>query len=145
MRSDFVVLILVIVFCLVIFYITSDTDSSGDTTLTVEHPMLDQVRANFAKIHPQYGHIPLKEGSSAFTENKRIITLCLVDPESKVHYDINTIMYVALHELAHVISKKHGHGEEFKRNFNLLLKRAAQLGIYDPRKPIPTSYCGIKN
>lgn len=148
MRTDLLVLLLVVLFALITWYITSQGGisygSSSDSSLSA-HPMLDQVRMNFAKIDPKFGNIPLREGKSAYTENKRIITLCLVDPDSKVHYDVNTIMYVALHELAHVISKKHGHGDEFKRNFNMLLRKGAQLGIYDPRKPIPTSYCGVKN
>lgn len=109
-----------------------------------KHPLLDEVRANFAKIDPKYASIPLRDGDSAFTENKEVITLCLVDPETKLNYDINTIMYVALHELAHVISTSQGHGEEFKKNFASLLKKGAELGIYDPRKPIPASYCSIR-
>lgn len=108
-----------------------------------KHPLLDQVRANFAKIDPKHASIPLRDGDSAFTENKEVITLCLVDPETGLNYDINTIMYVALHELAHVVSTSQGHGDEFKKNFADLLKKGAALGIYDPRKPIPASYCKV--
>jgi predicted metal-dependent hydrolase len=52
-------------------------------------------------------------------------------------------MYVALHELAHVISKSHGHNNEFKKNFAILLRDASRKKIYDPRKNIPTTYCGV--
>lgn len=109
-----------------------------------KHPLLDQVRMNFTKINPKYGEIPLRTGDSAYTENKEVITLCLVDPETKKEYDINTITYVALHELAHVISTSVGHGDEFKKNFAALLKKGTELGIYDPRKPIPGSYCNTR-
>ena len=107
------------------------------------HPKLEMVRSNFAKLNPEYAKIPLQEGDSAYTENKAMITLCLVDPDTKTYYDMNTIMYVALHELAHMISKGHGHGDEFKTNFASLLRKAAEVGIYDPRIPIPSSYCKV--
>jgi hypothetical protein len=106
------------------------------------NPILSEVRANFSKLDPEYSKIPLREGDSAYTENKEVITLCLADPESKKQYDLNTIMYVAIHELAHVVSKNTGHGPEFKKNFSMLLKLAAKKGVYDPRKSIPASYCG---
>lgn len=108
-----------------------------------DHPILNQVRDNFAKLNPEYSKIPLREGDSAYTENKAVITLCLKNPETGGYYDMNTIMYVALHELGHVVSKTHGHNDEFKKNFATLLRQAARKGIYDPRKPIPTTYCGV--
>lgn len=108
-----------------------------------KHPILDQVRSNFAILDPNYAKIPLRQGNSAFTENKQVITLCLVNPDTGNYYDMNTIMYVSLHELAHVVSKNHGHGDEFKTNFARLLREAAKRGIYDPSKPIPMTYCGV--
>ena len=108
-----------------------------------DHPLLNQVRANFAKLNPEYEKIPLREGDSAYTENKSVVTLCLKNSESGGYYDMNTIMYVAIHELAHIVSKTHGHNTEFKDNFAKLLRQAARLEIYDPRKPIPTTYCGV--
>ena len=108
-----------------------------------DHPILNHIRDNFTQLDPEYAKIPLREGNSAYTENKTVITLCIKNPETGRYYDINTIMYVALHELAHIVSKTHGHNDEFKRNFSTLLRQAARKGIYDPRKPIPTTYCGI--
>jgi len=107
------------------------------------HPILNQVRANFAKLNPDYSKIPLREGNSAYTENKSVITLCLRDPETKKYYDINTIMYVALHELGHMVSRTQGHNDEFRGNFSTLLRKAAEIGIYNPSLPIPETYCGI--
>lgn len=109
-----------------------------------DHPILNKVRENFSKIDPKFSQIPLREGDSAYTENKEVITLCLKDPENKgTYYDMNTIMYVAIHELAHVCCESSGHGEEFKKKFSALLRHAANIGIYDPRKGIPSSYCGL--
>lgn len=108
-----------------------------------DHPILNQVRSNFSKINPEYANIPLRKGNSAYTENKAVITICLKNPETDEYYDMNTIMYVALHELAHIVSKSHGHTDEFKNNFTDLLRKGAKLGIYNPRKAIPETYCGI--
>lgn len=107
--------------------------------------MLSEVRANFAKLNPRYAEIPLRTGDSAYTENKEVITLCLVNPDNGHYYDINTIMYVALHELSHTITPEgqEEHGDVFKKNFADLLRQAAILGIYNPRKPIPATYCKI--
>ena len=107
------VLILAVVF-VICYVVNNHTD---DFMYGDGHPVLNRVRENFGKIHPNYSKIPLYKGDSAYTENKARITLCIVNPKTGKYYDMNTIMYVSLHELAHVISKTHGHNTEFKTNF----------------------------
>uniref|UniRef100_A0A6C0EI97 WLM domain-containing protein n=1 Tax=viral metagenome TaxID=1070528 RepID=A0A6C0EI97_9ZZZZ len=56
----------------------------------------------------------------------------------------NTIMFVAIHELAHVMTLSIGHTDEFWDNMKYLLKHAIKHGIYkkqDFRKK-PEKYCG---
>ena len=111
-----------------------------------QHPILNQIRENFAKLNPKYAQIPMKVGKSSYTEDKKSITMCIQDPETKRIYDMNTLMYVALHELAHMISKtvsEEEHNEEFRQNFAKLLNQASEIGIYNPNIPIPPTYCGI--
>lgn len=110
-----------------------------------QYPQLQQISDNYAKIDPAYGKIPLREGTSAYTENKSVITICLKDPESGHVYDMNTLMYVALHELAHATTSEEGHGEKFKARFQELLKKGYQLGFYNPNIPMPPAYCGVKS
>lgn len=141
MRGKQRTIIVLLVVCLVVlgaYALSTTSDYSSH-----DHPILDNVRSNFSILNPDYAKIPLRYGDSAYTENKKVITLCLQDPDSGVYYDMNTIMYVALHELAHVISKSHGHNDEFKMNFAKLLKQGTEAGIYDPSRPIPRSYCGV--
>ena len=59
--------------------------------------------------------------------------------------DINTLTFVALHELAHIASTSVGHNDEFWNNFKFLLERAEIIGIYQPvdYKKKPKKYCGI--
>jgi len=57
---------------------------------------------------------------------------------------INTMMFVAIHELAHIMTVSIGHTEEFWNNMRFLLKIAIKHNIYKKqdfkKKPIP--YCG---
>ena len=108
------------------------------------NPTLIEIRRRLEIINPNYARIPLREGSSAYTEDKHTIYLCLRDPATAKAYDLSVLMYVCLHEIAHVISKNIGHGPEFKNNFSGLLARAAEVGVYDPRFPLPEKYCGVK-
>lgn len=125
--------------------VTAAVTFSSKSYYNSNDPMLAQVRANFAKLNPRYAEIPLRTGDSAYTENKEVITLCLVNPDTGKYYDLNTIMYVSLHELAHVITREgeEEHGEVFKKNFADLLRKGADIGIYNPRKPIPATYCKV--
>lgn len=87
---------------------------------------------------------------TTYTVNKgQEITFCLAprdnNPGNDEIYPINLLMYVAIHELAHVVSISTGHNEEFKKNFNSLLGHAVNAQVYkriDFNKT-PAEYCGI--
>lgn len=59
--------------------------------------------------------------------------------------DENVMVFVALHELAHVCTESIGHGPDFWNNFGWLLKEAEAKGIYryTDFKAQPVSYCGM--
>ena len=59
---------------------------------------------------------------------------------------MNTILFVAIHELAHIMSESKGHTTEFWNNMNYLLKAAINLGIYQEvdYKQNPINYCGME-
>lgn len=84
---------------------------------------------------------------AAFTLNKgEQISFCLrtVDNQGRV-YDINTLMYVAIHELAHIGCKSTGHTPEFIEYFRYLIKEGMNKGVYryiDYSKN-PVNYCGV--
>jgi len=84
---------------------------------------------------------------TAFSENKgEKIAFCLNKKKngSKL-IDINTLTFVALHELSHVATKSIGHGQEFWQNFKWVLQNAKEAGIYSPidYKQNPEEYCGM--
>jgi hypothetical protein len=59
--------------------------------------------------------------------------------------DLNTLTFVALHELTHLMTSSIGHKKEFWDNFKFMLVQADKIGIYKPinysRKP--SEYCGM--
>ena len=63
--------------------------------------------------------------------------------ENLVNSDI--MMFVALHEMSHMITKTIGHDSEFWNNFGWLIKEAEQRGLYKPVdfKNHPVAYCGV--
>lgn len=60
--------------------------------------------------------------------------------------NLNLLMFVALHELGHVITVSIGHEEEFWDNFKWLLEQAIVVGIYKPHdfQKKPEEYCGTQ-
>lgn len=85
-----------------------------------------------------------KYTSYAVNKGEKIV-FCLRSRNSKEELvDENLLMFVALHELAHVMTKSIGHTDEFWNNFKFLLKHAIENNLYqkhDFRKK-PEKYCG---
>lgn len=91
-------------------------------------------------------------GDTSYSENKgEKIVLCLRDKTTPPDYplvDFNTVMFVTLHEMAHLMTPgldAHTHTREFWANFRRLLEDASKIGVYTPvnysRNPVP--YCGM--
>jgi hypothetical protein len=66
-------------------------------------------------------------------------------PEETLVED-NVIMFVALHELAHIMTVSVGHTDEFWENFRVLLRVAIKLKLYmnHDYASSPVDYCGTK-
>ena len=89
-----------------------------------------------------------KSKYTSYSVNKgEKIVFCIRSRDSNEKLiDNNTLMFVALHELAHIMTKSIGHTEEFWDNFRFLLKGAIAANIYqyqDFRKK-PVKYCGTE-
>ncbi len=60
--------------------------------------------------------------------------------------DINTMMYVSIHELTHIFQySEYGHEYSFFKLFKWMLNRAIECGVYVPENysKKPVSYCGM--
>jgi len=85
---------------------------------------------------------------TAYSENKgEKIAFCLNKDKQDVDnlIDINTLTFVALHELSHIFTVSIGHKQEFWENFKFILDNAKKAGIYQPidYKKSPKEYCGM--
>ena len=87
-----------------------------------------------------YNEFTMEEGRKSFTENKKRMVLCL-QHRNGTYYSDNSLVYVVLHELAHVINNELHHTKKFHLIFDTLLSRAAILNYYDYKIPFESNYC----
>ena len=86
---------------------------------------------------------------TAYSENKgEKLAFCLNEKKGELDnlIDKHTLMYVAIHELSHVMTKSIGHKTDFWENFSFLLENAKESGIHEPvnYKKKPREYCSMK-
>lgn len=82
----------------------------------------------------------------AYSVNKgEELSLCIRDKGSEKFIDDNTIIFVAIHELAHIMTPETGHTPLFWDNMKYLLESASSRGIYMPvdYRQSPVEYCGM--
>ena len=106
----------------------------------MDDPVLKDVRNTLLKLHPAVKDIKFMKGDKSYTINKKKIYLCLKDENGK-YYNKNMLMYVTIHELAHVLCDEVGHTEKFHKIFDGLLEKATQMGMYNPSIPLEENYC----
>jgi hypothetical protein len=116
-------------------HLDTQENKTVNTKLLVSRYNPDSLMENITQEHTTY------------TVNKgNEISVCLSTRDSNQHlYDINRLMFVIIHELAHIGSESYGHGKEFVLFFMYLLRKSVELKIYtyhDYSKS-PVEYCGI--
>lgn len=103
------------------------------------------VIANFQPDKISEGAENKKYTSYSVNKGEKIVFCIRSRDASKKLMDLNTMMFVALHELAHIASSEVGHTPQFWDNFRWILEEAIQIGVYREQdfksKPVP--YCGI--
>ena len=85
---------------------------------------------------------------TAYSENKgEKMAFCLnEDKQGTRLIDLSTLTFVAIHELAHLMTASIGHKDDFWDNFKFLLTSAKKSGIYEPvdYSKSPVQYCGTR-
>jgi hypothetical protein len=92
-------------------------------------------------------NIPKEGENTSYVLNKGdAIKLCLRDKKTDKFHDINTLTFVNLHELSHLLDKDYGHKKGFWKGFQTVLDEAVDIGIYKPvnYKKKPVDYCGMQ-
>lgn len=87
-----------------------------------------------------------KYTSYSVNKGEKIVFCLRSRDENKKLVDLNTMMFVALHEMAHIATPSIGHTPEFWDNFKWLLEESIDIGIYrdGDYKNKPVQYCGVK-
>lgn len=87
-----------------------------------------------------------KNDSTSYSINKgEQLVFCIRDKLNNSIHDINTLMFVAIHELAHIVTNELQHTEKFWNNMKKLLQRAEDIGLYHyvDYRTNPVEYCGM--
>lgn len=129
------VLILIIVVCFLFRRIQEQYQQKD--------PLLITIRNQLSLLSPRAGSLQYFEDDKSYTINKNKVYLCLRD-QNNAYYSINMLMYVSIHELAHVICDEIGHTPKFHKIFSELLEKAVMRGIYDPSEPLIQDYCDFE-
>lgn len=104
------------------------------------------------RLHTNYKRENISEGTessnyTSYSVNKgEKIVFCVRERDDSGDFvSENVLMYVATHELGHLMTKEIGHTDSFWKNFKRLLQEAIDISVYthvDFSKS-PTSYCGM--
>ena len=115
-----------------------------------KYPNDDAVKRLCTKFNPTTisETLPTSE-FTAYSENKgEKVAFCLNQKKEDNNnlIDEDTLLFVAIHELSHIMTKSIGHKSEFWANFKFLLDNAKEAGIHEPvdYKKKPQEYCGMK-
>ena len=118
------------------------------TYMKEKHPDDERVKRLTEGFNPKRINETLPTSElTAYSENKgEKLAFCLnTTKEGDKLIDLNTLTFVALHELSHIMTKTIGHKTEFWNNFKFLLENAKAADIYQPvdYKKAPKKYCGM--
>ena len=109
-----------------------------------DHPFVKRINSNI-NLDNINESVPDSEYTSySFNKGEKIV-FCIRNKKTHEFIDDNTVMFVAIHELAHVGTKSIGHTKEFWENMSILLCESKKIGIHtlnDFKNPEP--YCGTE-
>jgi len=142
MNQDFLILVILLsgMFIIISIYMSRYLKVYDD-------PLLQRIYLDLKKVYPYIDskNIKLYGANNTLTENKKKIFLWFKKKNGE-YYDYNTLLYLAIHELAHVINNEyhtgHNHGEKFNELNDTLLTRAYDKGLLDKNKEIEYDMCG---
>lgn len=107
---------------------------------------IDFLEVNFNQERTSiYENIPDTDLTSYSVNKGEELAFCLKSKKTGNFHNINLLMYVAVHEMAHMACPEIGHGELFKKVFRFLIIEAINFNLY---KKIdyqynPVEYCGM--
>lgn len=115
--------------------------------MMAKYPNSKDVQQLYSNFNPDsISEGSVDSGYTSYSVNKGEKIILCIRQKDKSFVDKNTIMYVAIHELGHLMTSEIGHTDAFWKNFKFLLDEAVIIKIYKPDNYNldPKDYCGIK-
>lgn len=109
-------------------------------------PFVKQLVQNFTCTSDQFSESTPEAVHTSYTVDKEKVFMCLRQRNAKEELvSENTLVFVALHEMAHMGTSTIGHTPDFWNNFAWLLTQAEALGVYTYTDfaAHPVEYCGV--
>jgi len=139
------IVMIIIIFCILLYLFFSFLAHYCKEKYQQTDPMIKQLKDTLSVIFPDIKDIKIYESEGkSYTINKEKVYLCIRD-ENNQYYNKNMLLYVLLHEYAHVLNTSIGHNEEFQEIFDNVLNKAIEAGIYNPSIPTVDDYCNHKS
>ena len=107
---------------------------------------IELLEKNFNESRTQiYENDPTSELTSFSVNKGEEVAFCLKSKKDGNLHEINLLIYVAIHEMAHMGCPEIGHGDLFKKIFKFLTLRAIEMKLYekDDYSQNPVEYCGM--
>jgi hypothetical protein len=100
---------------------------------------------NFRSNKISEGSENAKYTSYSINKGEQIVFCLRAKDKTKKLVDLNTMVFVALHELTHIGTESVGHTKEFWDNFKWVLRESVKANIYvfQDFNTKPVGYCGI--
>jgi hypothetical protein len=115
--------------------------------MMAKYPENDDVQRLYNNFNPSsISEGSVDSGYTSYSINKGEKIILCIRQKDKSFVPKNTIMYVAIHELGHLMTNEIGHTDLFWKNFKFLLKEAIDQKLYyhEDYREKPQDYCGIK-
>lgn len=107
---------------------------------------IEQLNENFNENKTVIYETDPNTNLTSYSVNKgEELSFCLKSKKTGDIHDINLLMYVAIHEMAHIGCLEVGHGTLFKKIFRFYCEEAIKIGIYKQTdyNSNPIEYCGM--
>ena len=108
-------------------------------------PYINQLINNFNNNTDIHETDPNTDLTSYSVNKGQELSVCLKSKKTKKLHDINLLMYVVIHEMAHFGCPDIGHGTLFQKIFKKFTEVAIKINLYsyDNYNKNPVEYCGM--
>ena len=98
-----------------------------------------QIKNKISPLFPAIKGMYIRSDNKTYIINKKHIYIQVYDKQGKA-YDINTLVYLCLHEIAHILcdnkSVSESHSVKYRKIFSDILNKSIKLKIFIPKNSI---------